>query len=245
MPTDVILAENFLFSVGIHGETPMGSERMEMRKRQMSVQQESMVGGTALPQQEPNQNQNQNQRGNNACCFCWCCCCSCSWNEEREERNRQASHDVKAEGTADCEDSPPPTLEEVRSWAQSFDHLMSCPAGRVAFRMFLRTEFSEENMLFWLACEEFTKETNKTAIEEKARVIYEDYISILSPKEVSLDSRVREVINKNMLEPSSQTFDDAQVQIYTLMQRDSYPRYMNSPAYKNLLNSLTEQAPES
>lgn len=80
--------------------------------------------------------------------------------------------------------SPKPTLEEVRSWGQSFDKLMCCPAGRNSFRQFLRTEFSEENMLFWLACEEFSKEANKSAIEEKARVIYEDYISILSPKEV-------------------------------------------------------------
>lgn len=80
--------------------------------------------------------------------------------------------------------SPKPTLEEVRSWGQSFDKLMCCPAGRNSFRQFLRTEFSEENMLFWLACEEFRKETNKSMIEEKARVIYEDYISILSPKEV-------------------------------------------------------------
>ena len=80
--------------------------------------------------------------------------------------------------------SPKPTLEEVRSWGQSFDKLMCCPAGRNSFRQFLRTEFSEENMLFWLACDEFRKEVNKSAIEEKARVIYEDYISILSPKEV-------------------------------------------------------------
>lgn len=80
--------------------------------------------------------------------------------------------------------SPKPTLEEVRLWGQSFDKLMCCPAGRNSFRQFLRTEFSEENMLFWLACEEFCKETNKSVIEEKARVIYEDYISILSPKEV-------------------------------------------------------------
>lgn len=80
--------------------------------------------------------------------------------------------------------SPKPTLEDVRSWGQSFDKLMCCPAGRNSFRQFLRTEFSEENMLFWLACDEFSKEANKSAIEEKARVIYEDYISILSPKEV-------------------------------------------------------------
>lgn len=39
-------------------------------------------------------------------------------------------------------------------------------------------------MLFWLACEELKTECNKHTIDEKARTIYEDYISILSPKEV-------------------------------------------------------------
>lgn len=63
---------------------------------------------------------------------------------------------------------------------------MRNPAGRNVFREFLRTEYSEENMLFWLACEDLKQEMNKSAIEEKARSIYEDYISILSPKEVWL-----------------------------------------------------------
>ncbi|KAI5104074.1 regulator of G-protein signaling 20, partial [Silurus meridionalis] len=229
---------------------PMGSERMEMRKRQMSGQQELVAGGTTTGTAPArNEQAGQGERASNACCFCWCCCCSCSCltvrNEDREERNRKASHDVKAEDPGDCEESPKPTMDEVCSWGQSFDKLMRCPAGLCAFRQFLRTEFSEENMLFWLACEEFSKETNKSIIKEKARLIYEDYVSILSPKEVSLDSRVREVINKNMLEPTSHTFDDAQLQIYTLMQRDSYPRFMNSPVYKNLLKSVSEQCPES
>lgn len=39
--------------------------------------------------------------------------------------------------------------------------------------------------MFWLACEELKRETDPDAVEEKARFIYEDYISILSPKEVS------------------------------------------------------------
>ncbi|RXM33715.1 Regulator of G-protein signaling 20 [Acipenser ruthenus] len=249
----------------------MGSERMEMRKRQMSVQQETGstaqaqpdtgstsqalpdtgstaqaqpdtgstaqaqpdtgstaqaqpdTGSTAQAQPDTGSTaqaqQDTGNRGSNACCFCWCCCCSCS-----------------------C---PKPTLEEVGSWGQSFDKLMKGPAGRNAFRDFLRTEFSEENMLFWLACEELKKETNKSVIEEKARLIYEDYISILSPKEVSLDSRVREVINRNMLETTSHTFDDAQLQIYTLMHRDSYPRFMNSSVYKDLLQTLSEPSSES
>lgn len=53
------------------------------------------------------------------------------------------------------------------------------------FRDFLKCEYSEENILFWLACEELKNEVNNDLVEEKARTIYEDYISILSPKEVS------------------------------------------------------------
>lgn len=39
-------------------------------------------------------------------------------------------------------------------------------------------------MLFWLACEDLKQEINKGTVEEKVRAIYEDYVSILSPKEV-------------------------------------------------------------
>ncbi|XP_041061070.1 regulator of G-protein signaling 19 isoform X2 [Carcharodon carcharias] len=162
-----------------------------------------------------------------------------------DDRNRRISYDIKLETIQNCEASAQPTAEEVRSWAQSFDKLMKTPAGRNTFREFLRTEYSEENMLFWLACEDLKNEANKSVIEEKARMIYEDFISILSPKEVSLDSRVRDVINKKMAEPSIQTFDDAQLQIYTLMHRDSYPRFLNSSIYKSLFQRPSSTSSES
>lgn len=66
-------------------------------------------------------------------------------------------------------------------------------------------------------------------------------LDVFACPQVSLDSRVRDVINRNMTEPTSHTFDDAQQQIYTLMQRDSYPRYMNSSIYSDLLHSLEQQ----
>lgn len=106
--------------------------------------------------------------------------------------------------------------------------------GRKVFRDFLKCEYSEENILFWLACEELREHTPEDQVEERARFIYEDFISILSPKEVSLDSRVREQINKNMLKPCRMTFDEAQLQIYTLMHRDSYPRFINSAMYRKM-----------
>ncbi|XP_055965746.1 regulator of G-protein signaling 20 isoform X1 [Sorex fumeus] len=218
---------------------PAGAELAEPGKRQMSTAPE--------PDPSPGQ-QAVGSRGSDACCFCWCCCCSCSCLTVRNQagqRPRTASQELGAEEHPACEDSPSPTLEEVRAWGQSFEQLMLTPAGRNAFREFLRTEFSEENMLFWMACEELKREANRSAIEEKARTIYEDYISILSPKEVSLDSRVREVINRDMEAPSQHVFDDAQLQIYTLMHRDSYPRFMSSALYRDLLQSLADKAVEA
>ncbi|XP_052327046.1 regulator of G-protein signaling 17-like isoform X4 [Oncorhynchus keta] len=146
----------------------------------------------------------------NNCCMCWCGCCKCLWQ---------------------------PTLDEVVAWARSFELVMRSSEGREIFREFLRSEYSEENLLFWLACEELKKETDPTAIDEKARIIYEDYVSILSPKEVSLDSRVREGINLSLAEPNNVMYEEAQLQIYTLMHRDSYPRFLNSSVYRDLLDS--------
>ncbi|XP_061542411.1 regulator of G-protein signaling 19 isoform X6 [Phycodurus eques] len=137
-------------------------------------------------------NTTQNSQRPSACCFCWCCCCSCSCltirneDERRRHRRKRISQDNKMETIPNCEAcSTKPSVEEMQLWSQSFDKLMRNPAGRNVFREFLRTEYSEENMLFWLACEDLKQEINKNIIEEKVRSIYEDYISILSPKEPS------------------------------------------------------------
>ncbi|XP_064486472.1 regulator of G-protein signaling 20-like isoform X2 [Ornithodoros turicata] len=182
----------------------------------------------------------KHDKDSKTCCFCWCCCCSCSClavksnngnvRSARENNQKLTSGDNFLNGDGDAL----PTVEEIRSWGDSFEKLMKCSAGRKVFRDFLKCEYSEENILFWLACEDLKKESNPDVIEEKARMIYEDYISILSPREVSLDSRVREIINRNMVAPTAHTFDEAQLQIYTLMHRDSYPRFVNSPLYRKM-----------
>lgn len=41
-----------------------------------------------------------------------------------------------------------------------------------------------------------------------------------------------------MVEPSPHTFDEAQLQIYTLMHRDSYPRFVNSNHYKTYAQQM-------
>ncbi|KAG9328622.1 hypothetical protein JZ751_012969 [Albula glossodonta] len=94
----------------------------------------------------------------------------------------------------------------MRLWAESFERLIRNPAGRNLFREFLRTEYSEDNLLFWLACEDLKREHSETAVLEKARLIYEDYVSILSPKEAP---SLCHSLARSVSDPASSSTDSA------------------------------------
>lgn len=56
--------------------------------------------------------------------------------------------------------------------------------GLAAFRSFLQSEFSDENVEFWMACEDFKKTKNPVKMAAKAKKMYEDYIQSEGPREV-------------------------------------------------------------
>ena len=57
--------------------------------------------------------------------------------------------------------------------------------GVEMFEEFLRTEFNDENILFWKACERF-KTIPEDKFEEEADAIFEEYLVRDAPKLVSL-----------------------------------------------------------
>lgn len=57
--------------------------------------------------------------------------------------------------------------------------------GKRVFWAFLKTEFCEENIEFWTACEDFRNVTSSKALASKANSIYEEFISSEAPKEVT------------------------------------------------------------
>lgn len=59
------------------------------------------------------------------------------------------------------------------------------PDGLASFHSFLRSEFSEENAEFWVACEDYKKTKSPVKMAEKAKKIYEEFIQTEAPKEVS------------------------------------------------------------
>ncbi|XP_058493390.1 regulator of G-protein signaling 4-like [Solea solea] len=120
-----------------------------------------------------------------------------------------------------------PSATEVKKWKESFSHVMSSKKGRAVFASFLRSEFSEENMHFWLACEDY-KKTAPPQLVTKAKQIYRQYVETDAPQEVNLDAATREETRQNMENACPSCFDEAQRVIYVLMEKDSYRRFLKS-----------------
>lgn len=68
-----------------------------------------------------------------------------------------------------------------------------------AFHAFLQSEFSDENIEFWLECEEF-KSTSPDELRWKAEDIYERFIQPTACREVSLTGLMVDDENRHKLE---------------------------------------------
>lgn len=69
------------------------------------------------------------------------------------------------------------------SWIKRDTFFFLCLVGRTVFTSFLKSEFSEENMDFWMACEDYTK-TAPTKLATRAKQIYQKYIGADALNEV-------------------------------------------------------------
>lgn len=58
-------------------------------------------------------------------------------------------------------------------------------AGQTAFTAFLKSEFSQENIEFWRACEDY-KKTSAEKMATKAKQIFDQYVEMDSPNEVNI-----------------------------------------------------------
>ncbi|KAI4883351.1 hypothetical protein NFI96_011204 [Prochilodus magdalenae] len=131
---------------------------------------------------------------------------------------------------------------DAEKWKTSFSNLMKNDAGRTVFTGFLKSEFSQENIEFWEACEDFKRLPAKQ-MEAKAKQIFELYISVDSPKEVNLDSATREETRRNLDKCDTTCFDEAQNKVFTLMENDSYRRFLRSKLFRDLCQPASDEKP--
>nr|XP_061786762.1 regulator of G-protein signaling 21-like isoform X1 [Nerophis lumbriciformis] len=154
---------------------------------------------------------------------------------ERKSRlnlTRFGSH----ENVSQHKKSPSSTIsaETALQWSESFEELMKNSDGVETFSRFLRTEFSEENLDFWLACEEYHTLHSDKKLLSKAKHIYALFIESDAPKEVNIDYKTKVAIQEELAEPTRTCFQAAQLKVYSLMKKDSYPRFLQSDMYLGL-----------
>uniref|UniRef100_A0A9L0J809 Regulator of G protein signaling 10 n=1 Tax=Equus asinus TaxID=9793 RepID=A0A9L0J809_EQUAS len=160
---------------------------------------------------------------------------------------RAGTQEVPAKFPRDIHDSdgsPSSSHQNPKStakWAASLENLLEDPEGVKRFREFLKKEFSEENVLFWLACEDFKKTQDKKQMQEKAKEIYMTFLSSKASSQVNVEGQSR--LNEKILEePHPLMFQKLQDQIFNLMKYDSYSRFLKSDLF--LKHKRTEEEEE-
>ncbi|CAH8834884.1 unnamed protein product [Trichobilharzia szidati] len=134
-----------------------------------------------------------------------------------------------------------PTREQVEEWARSFEAVLRDKHGVMVFREFLRTEFSDENIRFWLICEDYRNKSGSKNMQRKAFKIFNEYVAVQAAREVNLDSNTRLQTEKDLETANKNTFDQCQRRIQSLMEKDSYRRFLRSDLYLTALEISKER----
>uniref|UniRef100_A0AAR2K7V3 RGS domain-containing protein n=1 Tax=Pygocentrus nattereri TaxID=42514 RepID=A0AAR2K7V3_PYGNA len=136
----------------------------------------------------------------------------------------------------ELEVSKEPGQQRVRRWGFGFDEVLKDPVGREQFLKFLESEFSSENLRFWLAVQELKKRPIRE-VPSRVQEIWQEFLAPGAPSAINVDSKSYDKTTQNVKDPGRYTFEDAQEHIYKLMKSDSYSRFIRSSAYQELLQA--------
>ncbi|XP_072030546.1 regulator of G-protein signaling 12-like isoform X2 [Amphiura filiformis] len=133
-------------------------------------------------------------------------------------------------------------IGRVSSWAVGFERLLQDQLGLECFTQFLKKEFSEENIMFWIACEQMGKMKDKATLEKHAQDIFEKFLAPNASMPVNLEGQCREMVEEAIKNPTPEMFKTQQQQIFKLMKFDSYSRFLKSKMYQDCV--IAEMAGE-
>ncbi|KAI0983282.1 hypothetical protein GJ496_000816, partial [Pomphorhynchus laevis] len=133
-----------------------------------------------------------------------------------------------------------PDQHRIKHWSVSFKNLLCDPTGISKFMEFCCTEFSQENLKFYLNARDM-----RTCSYSKLKIILDiivrEHILPNAAGEVNLEDIVRSDILNNQNNPTFGICFIAEQHIFELMKKNSYNRFLNSDFYQNLLRNAPIQ----
>ncbi|KAK7877258.1 hypothetical protein WMY93_032033 [Mugilogobius chulae] len=130
-----------------------------------------------------------------------------------------------------------PSSADALHWGQSLEQLLAHKYGKAAFFVFLKSEFCEENLEFWSKCEDYRTLSCEKEQKTTANSIYEEFVRSEAPKEINLDYLTRNAITAGLSNPDPELFIQAERKVYSLMENNAYPRFLQSQLYKDLCST--------
>ncbi|KAJ3445407.1 double hit isoform b [Anaeramoeba flamelloides] len=117
-----------------------------------------------------------------------------------------------------------------------FYKLVSKKQYSIFFMNFLKSQYNEENLLFYNEVINFKQLENNEELTEKAEEIFNNFIKTDSKMQININGMTRGNIQTRMESNniSSDLFNEAQNQIYLLMLNDPYTRFLDSSYYEEL-----------
>ncbi|TMS33265.1 hypothetical protein L596_001025 [Steinernema carpocapsae] len=163
------------------------------------------------------------------------------------ERRRRSAELTIPSGSSQGS-SPSPTCHHRLSpneWTFAFDSMIRSEDGRLAFTDFLKSEYSDENIMFWWAVQQLrSSNANEDEFACQVRQMYDLYIAADSPHAINIDHDTRtEIIDRVEGAASAEPFpediyDRAQTHVYRLMEKDCFSRFVHTATYKELAKKL-------
>ncbi|KAJ8246126.1 hypothetical protein GJAV_G00263910 [Gymnothorax javanicus] len=159
--------------------------------------------------------------------------CESLKNEASTATPRRPDLDLGYEPEGSASPTPP-----YLKWAESLHSLLDDQDGIHLFRTFLKQEDCADLLDFWFACSGFRKLESNECNEEKklklAKAIYKKYIldnnGIVSRQiKPATKSFIKDCVMKLHIDPAM--FDQAQTEIQTMMEENTYPVFLKSDIY--------------
>jgi len=136
----------------------------------------------------------------------------------------------------------------------SMSQVLKNDCARDAFLFYLQSEFSSENLLFWIDANNFRllDVENVDAVKERAYEICRKYLTDGSPCQINLQHGIRERVASFLKEFELQgtlsadyltAFDEAQNEVENLMAGDSFLRFQRTSQFREI--SIPDGTPQS
>jgi len=129
----------------------------------------------------------------------------------------------------------------------SFEEILSNPFNLNYFKKFCVSDYSTENLLFWLEVEEYRVIKAPEYRRHIARKILRKYINEGASQQIGLkeelrcDVRSKITVDKDTEPPPTDVFEKIQESVKYEMQMDIFQRFVDSPQYKELCDLSFEE----